>query len=214
MHNTRRSGHVTLITVMLFGIACACALFAASSLLHRPRVQGAPDFVGAISSGETAPARHTVDRHTTTASEPAYGAAAGEIPSDARIDATFDLPAVQRLDPDLRAALLKAQNAMRTGGIQLWITSGWRTSAYQQRLYDDAVAQHGVTYAKTHVATPEKSDHLKGGAVDIAPTAADDWLIRNGAQYGLCQTYANEIWHFELTAHNGQCPAQKEDALG
>ena len=28
------------------------------------------------------------------------------------------------------------------------------------------------------------------------PTDADDWLIQHGSDYGLCQTYANEMWHF------------------
>ncbi len=35
-----------------------------------------------------------------------------------------------------------------------------------------------------------------------------DWLSRFGAQYGACrQTYANEMWHFELVADaTGACP--------
>ena len=36
--------------------------------------------------------------------------------------------------------------------------------------------------------------------MDVAPVDADNWLIRNGAQFGLCQIYANELWHFELAA--------------
>jgi len=49
--------------------------------------------------------------------------------------------------------------------------------------------------------------------VDIGPTAADDWLIQHGADYGLCQTFANEIWHFELaTVPGGRCPDMLPDS--
>ena len=38
--------------------------------------------------------------------------------------------------------------------------------------------------------------------------AADQWLMANGARFGLCQIYANEVWHFELaTDAAGNCPA-------
>ena len=47
---------------------------------------------------------------------------------------------------------------------------------------------------------------------DIAPVEADHWLIANGARFGLCQVFANEIWHFELVADDGQCPPLKPNA--
>ena len=81
------------------------------------------------------------------------------------------------------------------------ISSGWRSKGFQQRLFDDAVRTYGnVDAAKEFVASPEVSKHVVGEAVDIAPVEADKWLIRNGPQFGLCQIYANEIWHFELAA--------------
>lgn len=63
--------------------------------------------------------------------------------------------------------------------------------------------------------TPQKSTHVSGKAVDIGPTDADDWLIRNGSDYGLCQVYNNEMWHFELlTRPGGTCPAPLSNAAG
>ena len=51
-----------------------------------------------------------------------------------------------------------------------------------------------------------------GGAVDIGPTDGADWLGRTGDTYGLCQTYANEMWHLELaTTPGGTCPEQRAD---
>jgi LAS superfamily LD-carboxypeptidase LdcB len=72
-----------------------------------------------------------------------------------------------------------------------------------------------VDAAREFVAAPEASKHVLGQAVDIAPAAADQWLIRNGAQFGLCQIYANEIWHFELAVDaEGNCPPLKPNAAG
>jgi hypothetical protein len=40
-------------------------------------------------------------------------------------------------------------------------------------------------------------------------------MIRNGARFGLCQIYANEIWHFELAADaQGSCPPLRPNAAG
>jgi hypothetical protein len=39
---------------------------------------------------------------------------------------------------------------------------------------------------------------VSGDAVDIGPSDATSWLSTRGAEYGLCQIYANEPWHYEL----------------
>ncbi|WP_404869439.1 M15 family metallopeptidase [Kitasatospora griseola] len=124
--------------------------------------------------------------------------------------------AVSRLDPALLAALRAAATDAKAQGIELRVTSGWRSRSYQQRLLDAAVQKHGsLELARRFVNTPEKSSHVSGKAVDVGPTDADDWLNRKGARYGLCQVYANEMWHFELlTTPGGRCPAQLPDAAG
>ena len=88
-------------------------------------------------------------------------------------------------------------------------TSGWRSPEFQQQLLDDAVATYGsLAAARQYVQTPERSRHVQGEAVDIGGVAADQWLIANGARFGLCRIYANELWHFELAADEaGNCPA-------
>ena len=63
--------------------------------------------------------------------------------------------------------------------------------------------------------TPERSTHVRGLAVDVGPTDAAYWLIQHGAEYGLCQIYANEIWHFERVVRpGGTCPPLLPDATG
>lgn len=200
MTSSRRHSRTGATAWGLFGIAAACVLIGAAGFLTR--------------SPADADRVHVAGPAAKTDTAAVAGPAAGEIPAGLHPGPTAQVPAVQRLAQGLRAALISAQRAMQADGLQLWITSGWRTTAYQQRLYDEAVAQRGLAYASTHVAAPDKTEHTKGNAVDIGPTDADDWLIRNGAQYGLCQTYANEIWHFELTAVAGRCPAQLQNALG
>jgi D-alanyl-D-alanine carboxypeptidase len=65
------------------------------------------------------------------------------------------------------------------------------------------------------VQTPEQSKHVIGQAIDVGGAGADQWLIANGTRFGLCQIYANELWHFELaTDASGNCPALLPNAAG
>ena len=125
-------------------------------------------------------------------------------------------PAVTNLDPALLVAVQKAADAAKARGVDLRINSGWRSRGFQQRLFDDAVRAYGnADVARQFVASPDVSKHVVGQAVDVAPVDADKWLIVNGAQFGLCQIYANEIWHFELALDaQGNCPPLLPNAAG
>ena len=63
------------------------------------------------------------------------------------------------------------------------------------------------------MATAETSAHVSGGAVDIGPFDATAWLSEHGAEYGLCQIYGNEPWHYELRpeAIDHGCPPMYAD---
>jgi hypothetical protein len=54
---------------------------------------------------------------------------------------------------------------------------------------------------------------VSGDAVDIGPSAAAAWLSEHGADYGLCQIYGNEPWHYELRpeATEQGCPPTYAD---
>ena len=135
---------------------------------------------------------------------------------DGQTISPFDVanPVIAWLDPPLLAAIQKAARGAEADGIGVQITSGWRTKGFQQRLFDDAVRTYGsVDAAQQFVDSPDASRHVVGKAVDVGPVEADTWLIRNGSRFGLCQIYANEMWHFELaTTPGGECPAQVPDA--
>jgi hypothetical protein len=63
------------------------------------------------------------------------------------------------------------------------------------------------------VATAEASPHVSGDAIDIGQSNAATWLSEHGAEYGLCQIYRNEPWHYELRleATEGGCPRRYAD---
>lgn len=114
------------------------------------------------------------------------------------------------LDPLLREALDDATDDAADDGVRIVVNSGWRSAAEQQRLLDEAVVQYGSEQeALRWVATPEKSEHVSGDAVDLGPTKATPWLAEHGAAYGLCPIYRNEPWHYELRPQAAEqgCPA-------
>lgn len=124
-----------------------------------------------------------------------------------------DDDALSRLDPDLLAAVMDAAEDAEDDGVRLHVTSGWRSRAHQERLFDEALARYGsAEEAARWVASPDSSAHVSGDAVDVGPTDGALWLEEHGAAYGLCRTYANEIWHYELlTSPGGTCPEMLRD---
>ena len=105
------------------------------------------------------------------------------------------------LDPALLDALRQAETDAADDGIEMYVESGWRSPEHQAQLLREAVSKYGSEEeAARWVASPETSPHVSGDAVDIGPAAATTWLSEHGAEYGLCQIYGNEPWHFELRA--------------
>jgi hypothetical protein len=142
----------------------------------------------------------------------ALGEADGAVPAGVTV---FDdrFPAVANLDPSLLGALREAANDAARDGVTFSVTSGWRSSAYQEQLLRDAVSKYGSKEeAARWVATPTTSEHVSGDAVDVGAAAAA-WLSRHGAEHGLCQIYRNETWHYELRADaiDHGCPAMYAD---
>ncbi|AWG64762.1 carboxypeptidase [Mycobacteroides abscessus] len=119
--------------------------------------------------------------------------------------------AIIRLNPRLLAALQAAARTAAAEGVQVEISSGWRSKRFQQLLLDEHAQTHKNprTAAET-VISPGLFKHVSGDAVDV-PAATADWLASHGAEFGLCQVYAEEPWHFELlaTAH-GSCPTLRQ----
>jgi zinc D-Ala-D-Ala carboxypeptidase len=125
-----------------------------------------------------------------------------------------DFPAVANLDPALLGALRQAAADAAGDGVEFLVNSGWRSPEYQEQLLQEAVSEYGSEEeAARWVATAETSPHVSGDAVDVGPSDATAWLSEQGPEYGLCQIYGNEPWHFELRreALEHGCPAMYAD---
>lgn len=143
----------------------------------------------------------------------ASGEAAGAVPDGVTV---FDdeIPAVAKLDPDLLRALRRAATDAAESGADFHVNSGWRSKAYQDQLFREAVSKYGSEdRAARWVATATTSPHVSGDAVDLGPADATAWLSEHGAEYGLCQIYENEPWHYELrtNASDSGCPRMYDD---
>jgi hypothetical protein len=143
----------------------------------------------------------------------ALGEADGAVPDGATV---FDdgIPGVANLDPDLLGALRQAATDAADDGVEFFVDSGWRSREYQSQLLREAVSEYGSEEeAARWVATAETSAHVSGDAVDIGPSDATAWLSEHGAEYGLCQIYSNEPWHYELRpeAIDHGCPLMYAD---
>jgi zinc D-Ala-D-Ala carboxypeptidase len=122
--------------------------------------------------------------------------------------------ATANLDPDLLGALRQAATDAAEGGVEFSVNSGRRSPEYQDQLLREAVSEYGSEEeAARWVATAETSPHVSGDAVDIGPSDATAWLSEHGAEYGLCQIYGNEPWHYELRpeAIDNGCPPMYAD---
>ena len=197
-----------LVVIAAIAAALGDQLPASSSSTASPH-STAPSPSTAPSSSTAAP---PLDRRRTEQRGP-LGEADGAVPDGTTV---FDngVPGVANLDPALLDALRRAATDAAGNGVRLYVDSGWRSRAYQQQLLREAIAKYGSEASATRwVATPETSAHVSGGAVDIGPSGAATWLSQHGAEYGLCQIYGNEPWHYELRpeAIDHGCPAMYAD---
>jgi len=192
---TRRSTAVGLVVV-------AAAII--GTLVHQSASSPAPSFSDVLRGDHGG---------TTIEADGAVTEADGALPDGvAVVDDQY--PGVANLDPDLLRALREAATDAADDGIRLYVNSGWRSPEYQNQLLREAVSEYGSeAEAARWVATADTSPHVSGDAVDIGHSDATAWLSEHGAEYGLCQIYRNEPWHYELRpgAINHRCPPMYAD---
>jgi hypothetical protein len=194
------------------GLLVVLAVALAAVVRELPRAStSAPRSTAPHAPALSAEATPPPDEARPSGGRETLGEADGAIPDGTTVF-DGDVPGVAQLDPALLAAVRRAAT---DAGIAFLVDSGWRTRAYQQHLLDEAVARYGsAAEAARWVATPDRSAHVSGDAIDIGPPAAASWLSQHGAAYGLCQIYGNEPWHYELrpTAASDGCPPLYADA--
>jgi hypothetical protein len=192
-----------LVVIAAIAAALGYQLPASSS----STASSSPTAPSSSTPSSTSPAAHP-SRPPRDEHRRALGEADGAVPDGTTV---FDnaVPGVAKLDPTLLAALRRAATDAAADGVQFYVDSGWRSPEYQERLLQEAISKYGSEAAATRwVATPNTSAHVSGDAVDIGPSGAATWLSKHGAEYGLCQIYGNEPWHYELRpqAREHGCP--------
>jgi zinc D-Ala-D-Ala carboxypeptidase len=177
---------------VLVAIVAIAAALGSKSLVSSSLTEPSPSTASSPSS-----AASPVDR-SRNEQRYALGEADGSVPDGTTV---FDdeFPGVANLDSTLLGALRQAATDAADDGVEFVVDSGWRSPAYQAQLFREAISKYGSEQeAAQWVATPKTSAHVSGDAVDIGPSAAAAWLSEHGAEYGLCQIYGNEAWHYEL----------------
>lgn len=119
-----------------------------------------------------------------------------------------------KLDPNFRSGVAAMMQAAEAEGIDLKITSAYRSPELQAKLYEDALKKYGsAAAARKWVAPPGNSMHNKGMAVDFAGSNGGllrdansreaKWLKANAERFGLAVPLSNEPWQVEPAGARG-----------
>jgi transglycosylase-like protein with SLT domain/D-alanyl-D-alanine carboxypeptidase-like protein len=98
--------------------------------------------------------------------------------------------------PDVARAFDRMAAAARREGIELVVTSGYRSDAEQAHLF----AAHPDP---KWVAPPGRSLHRLGTELDLGPPSAYGWLRANAERFGFIQRYSWEPWHYGFVRNPG-----------
>lgn len=114
------------------------------------------------------------------------------------VNKTYALPSDYNpgVDPDAQAAFDKMQAAASKEGLNIYISSGFRSYDYQSGLYDRYVQRSGKAEADRYSARPGHSEHQTGLAFDLnsidmtfADTDECAWVNKHCAEYGFIIRY-------------------------
>lgn len=117
--------------------------------------------------------------------------------------------------------LEKMFQAAKNDGVNLLVTSAYRSHKDQMTLHKDSVARHGADWAANYLGGPGKSEHQLGLAIDMTTYspgcqanfdscsisgATVSWLAKNAPEFGFILRYppgkehvtgiAYESWHY------------------
>ncbi len=191
-------------------------------------------------SAETVPTPSVID-YTPSTAAPGTPASTAVLPADAPTEydynygpapTVYDIPGIKYIDnvlianksyslpadfyPELDQTCLnqfyKLQNDASAVGLNIYLSSGFRSYETQDYIYNDYVARDGQEKADTYSARPGHSEHQSGLAIDV--NQIDDtfigtpeaiWLEAHCYEYGFILRYSQskqditgykyESWH-------------------
>ncbi|HST43002.1 MAG TPA: transglycosylase SLT domain-containing protein [Conexibacter sp.] len=124
----------------------------------------------------------------------AAGAALGALPGD------YSGPLAYRqgkpMRPDVAIAFDRMAAAAARDGVALLITSAWRSSAEQARLFAQRPDPRWV-------APPGRSMHRLGTELDLGPSSAYGWLAANASRFHFARPMDYEPWHWGFRQNAG-----------
>ncbi|MCF2532988.1 D-alanyl-D-alanine carboxypeptidase family protein [Yinghuangia soli] len=179
-----------------------------------PSPSSGPESTASAAPTRTSKAPSTGPSKAGSKSPTSTASTGSKAPVDTDGDGVSDDPGARdpgKLTAAASAAYSAAKQAMAAEGVQMTLTSGKRSYQHQKDLWEQEVAKTGSSAAaRNRVLPPDESSHVDGIAIDINQ-AAQPWMKAKGAQYGWCQIYGNESWHFEFRAKykTEGCPALK-----
>jgi Transglycosylase SLT domain/D-alanyl-D-alanine carboxypeptidase len=101
--------------------------------------------------------------------------------------------------PDVALAFDRMDHAARKAGVDLVITSAYRSDAQQAELF----RRHPDP---KWVAPPGQSLHRFGTELDLGPTTAYAWLAANALRFHFIERYPWEPWHYGYTLNPRSTP--------
>ncbi|HTE60095.1 MAG TPA: transglycosylase SLT domain-containing protein [Solirubrobacteraceae bacterium] len=123
----------------------------------------------------------------------------------------YDGPLAYRQDkpmrPDVAQAFDRMSAAARRDGVDLVISSAFRSDAEQAVLF----ARHPDP---KWVAPPGESLHRNATELDLGPPSAYPWLAANADRFHFRMRYAWEPWHFGLTLNPRSSPRPSPETAG
>lgn len=119
------------------------------------------------------------------------------------------------LTVDTKAAFEEMLSAMQSAGMDMFVSSAYRSYDYQTTLYNNYKNRDGKEKADTYSARPGHSEHQLGTALDVARygegitdfggTPESEWVKKNAHLYGFIIRYSEgsqeitgyveEAWH-------------------
>lgn len=111
----------------------------------------------------------------------------------------------QKLEPKAAAAFLEMEKLAKVDGIKFNVTDSYRTLEIQNAIFDwDLYNRTGQkkkkgTNGRVAAAYPGTSNHGLGKAIDVFPTSAQNWIKKNGEQFGWSWDEGRSVgepWHF------------------
>lgn len=134
---------------------------------------------------------------------------------------TYSIPSSygSGLTKETTNAFYEMKSAASLDGLNIYISSGFRSYNSQRIIYNNYVKRDGVDVADTYSARPGHSEHQTGLAFDVniindsfAGTPEAIWLDKNAYKYGFILRYPKgktnetgykyEPWHFRYVGKN------------